>query len=415
MSGIVGYIVSPLKTLQTLIFNVKEKCYHRISRDEIATIKNTKLFSNMTEIDFLELLKSIKLVRYTANRIILREGEIGNELYIIAEGSVRVFTQDMNGVKIPLKTLVKGDYFGEQAIIGKTNKNRNSNIEAITDTTLICIDGTHFAQSLKENHTLKSKMESEKYQQAVNIISATSGSENNIESILTTIKKPNILEYRNNEYIFKVGDKPDNVYVVLQGKVKILIPDKNTGAFTMRLLNRGQIFGELGVIKNELRSATAIAHSNLRVLAIESSNFIRKVSTNTDVLQMVSSMQQIYELPLRGSVEQYAGEVPGMGTAIMNVYKLDDGRIIQSSKALKQDIFSMFVTNKPHESRYKYSHKNGSNNIELEVSDHHLIGIKAYGQWKVLPDICRALLDDEKIEDTTLEKFQLTGVLKNGN
>ncbi len=244
MSKFLEYIGRPLKKFQTLIFNVKERCYHRISQDEIIYIKNTNLFSHMKEIDFLSMLKSVRLVKYNEGDLILREGEIGNELFIITEGFIRVFTRGANGIKISLKKLSKGDYFGEQAILGEVNKTRNSNIEAITDVTLISINAQHFSRSLLADSTIKSKLERDKYTQALNIMSLSSGYHNDIISILSTIDKPNIMEYRNNEYIFKVGDKPDYVYIILQGKVKLLIPDKHTGTFTKLLLNRGQIFGE---------------------------------------------------------------------------------------------------------------------------------------------------------------------------
>jgi CRP-like cAMP-binding protein len=357
------------------------------------------------------MLLSVQLKKFNAGETIISEGEQGNDLFIIAEGSACVYTKDMNDVKITLKQLAKGDYFGEQAILGKIHRTRNSNIEALTDTTVIQIGGDYFSKALQSDASLKSQLEDKEFKQALNIMSVSSGFHNNIESILAKIENPKIVEFRNNEYIFRAGDKPDYVYMILQGKVKLLIPDKKSGAFYKLLLNRGHLFGELSIIKDAPRSATAIAHSNLKLLAIDGSYFKNDISITADFKSMISTLQQIYELPMRGTVEQYVGDVSGLGNAILNIYKLDDGRQVLSSRILKQDIFTMArAEDNPAPAIYQYS--NGSDHIELEVTDHHLIGIKAYGNWEALPELCRILLDNEIIEDTKLENFQLTGKIK---
>lgn len=41
--------------------------------------------------------------------------------------------------------------------------------------------------------------------------------------------------------------------------------------------------------------------------------------------------------------------------------------------------------------------------------------MKSHSIWNILPELYRTLLDNEIIEDATLEKFQLTRELKNGD
>lgn len=175
------------------------------------------------------------------------------------------------------------------------------------------------------------------------------------------------------------------------------------------LLHRGTLFGELGAIKEAPRAATAIAHSSLRLLAVKCDNFKRNVVQNPQLQQVMSTLQQTYEIPRRGIVDQYIGNVQGKGDSITNIYKLEDGRIVTSAKLLKQDIFTMATSNVKSEMCYQY--KKDSVWIELDVTDNRLVGIRAYGLWGNLPDLCELLFDNKIITETAFEKFVLTGVL----
>ncbi len=138
-----------------------------VSSLEIELIKNTQLFTRMDKKHFNEMLRSIQLIKYQKEKIIFREGEQGDALYIVVAGSVRVFTYDKDKVKIPLARLNKGDYFGEQALLGQANKTRNANIEAILDTTLIQIDEKFITQLLQIDIKLKEKLKNIGNHQAI--------------------------------------------------------------------------------------------------------------------------------------------------------------------------------------------------------------------------------------------------------
>jgi len=53
-----------------------------------------------------------------SNKVIFSEGEAGDKMYIIQEGSVRI-TKKIGGTEHILAVLVKGDFFGEMAIVNQ--------------------------------------------------------------------------------------------------------------------------------------------------------------------------------------------------------------------------------------------------------------------------------------------------------
>ncbi|HEY8206330.1 MAG TPA: cyclic nucleotide-binding domain-containing protein [Myxococcaceae bacterium] len=60
--------------------------------------------------------------------------------------------------------------------------------------------------------------------------------------------------------IFKEGDVGQEMYVILDGKVRISKQIPGAGEEALAILERGQYFGEMAVIEDSPRSADAIAH-----------------------------------------------------------------------------------------------------------------------------------------------------------
>lgn len=81
--------------------------------------------------------------------------------------------------------------------------------------------------------------------------------------------------YKANETVFNFNDKPDGFYIVTDGKVNILRPDKKdkTKDPPYIWLVHGDYFGEEALVENRARSATIIAYENTKVLFMSRANF----------------------------------------------------------------------------------------------------------------------------------------------
>lgn len=403
-------ILSHFKYLQRYLSRIDLNLPHKATGDEIALILSTNLFRKMSEDELAQLISTITIKKFKAGELILEEGEAGNELFIISDGTASVFITDEAGNKIQLKVLLPGNYFGEQAVSGEKFKTRNASIEAISDISLIKIHGKYVSKLLKDDATFKSLVEERKVNQAMNIVAHASIFQHEIESLLANIENPQVLEYRNKECIFKAGDKADRVYMVIQGKVKLLIPSKNNATISELIINKGHLFGELGVMNDMPRAGTAIADGNVRLLGIDGKDFKNDASISESFRAKLTSLQRMYALPLRGSIEQYTRVVPNHGISIMNIYKLSDGRVVHSSKLLDKDEFSMWSEDHAKAKSFKYDKDN--NHVEIFIHDHRLTGIKANGSYEALPELCYLLLDNVNIETEDLELFKATGKLK---
>ena len=80
---------------------------------------------------------------------------------------------------------------------------------------------------------------------------------------------------KKNETIFDAGDKADSVYLIVSGEIGIFLPTNNSMKPDF-LLSSNEIFGEMGIISNTLRTAKAITMTDASLVRISKNTFNTK-------------------------------------------------------------------------------------------------------------------------------------------
>ncbi|MBX3709970.1 MAG: cyclic nucleotide-binding domain-containing protein [Gammaproteobacteria bacterium] len=409
MNQIRRLLINLINDLYLFTFNLKETIYHHVTSYEVQLIKETEIFNSFEKNKFDEMIASISLVKFKKGHL-FKEGEEENAFYIVKEGSVQVFNV-LCGKKIILANLNTGNYFGDVAFLGQARISRHENIEVLKDSTiLIKIDKKFLIHILDMDKELKKRLINKGCKQALHALSKSRNLYNDIISFILEIENPIFLEKNKNDEIFHYGDEPDNVYIVIHGEVELRIPDINFKIERTIILHKGQLFGELGVIRNKPRSATAIAYTYVRLLIIEVEYFKKKLIEFSHIQKMLYRLQQLYRFPLRGTVDQYIESVAGKGILIRSVYKIDTNRIIVSNKFLEQDKFIMKEINESYKKYYYY--QSDLLQIKLGTFSNKILYIELSGIWNDMQYACKALLDNEKIDDEVFLGFEKNGIFK---
>lgn len=89
--------------------------------------------------------------------------------------------------------------------------------------------------------------------------------------------------YEGSANIFKEGDKGREMYVILEGKVRISKMIRGVGEEALAILERGQYFGEMAVIEEGARSADAIAHIPCTLWVVEREKLDQLMFTDKDL------------------------------------------------------------------------------------------------------------------------------------
>jgi CRP-like cAMP-binding protein len=81
--------------------------------------------------------------------------------------------------------------------------------------------------------------------------------------------------YPAGQVIFKVGEPGDKMYAVKGGEVEIIIGDK-----VIEMAGPGDVLGEMALIDEGPRSATAVAISDCQLVPIDKKSFTRLVHSH---------------------------------------------------------------------------------------------------------------------------------------
>jgi CRP-like cAMP-binding protein len=104
-----------------------------------------------------ELVGRFESRQVPADEAIVREGEPGDEMFIICRGKVEVVRNNQSGRRSILSFLQDGDFFGEMALLH--SEPRNATVRAVAPTLLLVLSRAS-AQSLMERHpTLRANLE----------------------------------------------------------------------------------------------------------------------------------------------------------------------------------------------------------------------------------------------------------------
>lgn len=101
----------------------------------------------------------------------------------------------------------------------------------------------------------------------------------------------NVQTLANHEIIFREGEPGQHMYVILDGQVEIRKKTGEKSTRTMITLKKGDIFGEMAVVERKVRSATAIAATDCRLLRLDEEAYFDLVQKNPDfAVKMIKTL-----------------------------------------------------------------------------------------------------------------------------
>ena len=116
---------------------------------DISTLKDIELFEDLNDTNLEDILKVCKSNHYKKDNIILFEEDLGNLLFFIIAGKIKISKINEAGKEIILSMIEEGDYFGEMSILD--GEVRSANAIALSDTT-VCIITKQDFYSILEKH-----------------------------------------------------------------------------------------------------------------------------------------------------------------------------------------------------------------------------------------------------------------------
>eukprot|EP00929_Paragymnodinium_shiwhaense_P016726 TRINITY_DN125331_c0_g1_i1.p1 TRINITY_DN125331_c0_g1~~TRINITY_DN125331_c0_g1_i1.p1 ORF type:complete len:357 (+),score=131.94 TRINITY_DN125331_c0_g1_i1:135-1205(+) len=204
-------------------------------------------------------------------------GSEDNGLYIIESGTLDVFkTSSASDAKPGPKVFMydkQGQSFGELALL--YNCPRAATVVASSESVLWSINRDTFNNCVK-GAAQKIHERREKFLETVEILKGLNKEE---RSKIADVLQPR--EFAKGERIITEGDAGSEFYIIEEGAAHA--EKKDVGK--VKEYAQGDYFGELALIKEQVRAASVIASANVKLVALDSESFKRLLGPLTDIMK----------------------------------------------------------------------------------------------------------------------------------
>src|SRR5919199_543727 len=119
-----------------------------MSLPALEVLRRVPLFAELAEADLEALAALARERRYPKGSVIVFSGELGDALYVIARGRVKVVLLDEDGREVILALLGAGSFFGELALLDE--EPRSAHVIAMEGSTLIMLRRADFQACLRQ-------------------------------------------------------------------------------------------------------------------------------------------------------------------------------------------------------------------------------------------------------------------------
>jgi CRP/FNR family cyclic AMP-dependent transcriptional regulator len=123
---------------------------------EIELLSNISLFSELSTEERRGLFDISKKRIYPRGSIVLYKGDVGEDIYLILKGKVKVVLSHPQGKEIILNTLDAGNYFGEMSVIDRLP--RSATVMAMEDCEFLVITRENMTDQIKKNPQIALKL-----------------------------------------------------------------------------------------------------------------------------------------------------------------------------------------------------------------------------------------------------------------
>lgn len=210
-------------------------------------ILNNDFMKNLEMDQIMSIVDCMYPLEQKDGSLIIKEGDVGNLVYIMEEGTVEVSKHS----KI-LTTMGPGRVFGELAIL--YNCTRTASIKALSNCKLWAVDRQTFQAIMMRAGMQK---QTEHLELLKNLKTFESLPDDVLSKISDAVDQ---VSYADGECIVRQGAKGDTCYIIAKGRVQITqAKSKWDNAVYVRHLERGDAFGEAALQAEETRSFNVIA------------------------------------------------------------------------------------------------------------------------------------------------------------
>lgn len=240
------------------------------ARNRIRTVITSNiLFKNLDEEQLEDLIDEMFEVRLKPDEVIIRQGDDGDNFYVVDSGELYVLYKD-----VVVATIGVGKGFGEIALMYMCP--RTATVKAKSDVILWGMSRATFRRSLM-THAIRKRELYESFLERVPLLESLLPYERSI--IADALESRT---FKDGELIIKEGEKGDAFYIIEKGRVVVT---KGIPPVEVKSCSEGDYFGELALLTDQPRAANVRAIGQVRVLYLRREDFAALMGPCEEILK----------------------------------------------------------------------------------------------------------------------------------
>ncbi len=249
-------------------------------------VKNIELFSGLSEKEIESICENIYIRKFLPGDIIIRQGEEGDSIFILLQGSVRVYYDDEIGKVVELAYLTQGDFFGEMGFLG--NKKRRASVASIDESILLEVSKERIDKLIETYPEIEKTLLKFYHERILDLIIATTPVFSPLEPSVRKelVSKFQLKKFPANSFIIKEGEASDSMFVIKSGSVKVC-KEKDGEIQEIAKLESSDFFGEIGLITGQKRTADIIAETDVELMELGKKDIDFIITKHPEILDIL--------------------------------------------------------------------------------------------------------------------------------
>nr|AAM22643.1 cGMP-dependent protein kinase [Eimeria maxima] len=216
-----------------------------------SSLSGNLVCSSLNDSEVEALANAVQFFTFAKGDIVTKQGENGSYFFIVHSGEFEVIVNEKVVNKI-----VQGQAFGEISLIH--NSARTATIKTLSDQAALWgVQRQVFRETLKQLSS-RNFAENRQFLASVEFFQMLTEAQKNVITNALVVQS-----FKPGQPIVKEGEKGDILYIIKSGKARVSIKGKD-----VRLLQKGDYFGERALLYDEPRSATITAEEETICVSI---------------------------------------------------------------------------------------------------------------------------------------------------